>query len=371
LIVAYSQQAISTFSQDPGALANGAGARFVDNVRRIVNESHENSDDGPGFSQDLETFLAEAPAVRPPLVEGLIPSAGLVLPHGHPRSRKSYVVIDAMLALAAGVPPLAMARLTVTEPTPCWYITEEDHKAEVARRCCALLAGRNMERPALFRLSVRAGITLDDPRCQDQIIREALRHRVRAIAFDPIRAVSAAVDKGPGDLAPLARSLRRLMRETDATVILPHHDTKPRNDGKPDDRPRAQRASGGGLFSIAEAPIHVERVNEESSLLVPNSWKHSTDPAAIKVRVTAGAGWMRLQGEDVEAEAVAELALHERILTALAQHPGTPGNRIAAAARARKEDVYAALEHLAAAGRVDSVKAGRSTRWFLSGTTHA
>ena len=121
------------------------------------------------------------------------------------------------------------------------------------------------------------GITLNDPRCQDQIIREAVEHKIRAIAFDPARAFSDGVDKGPGDLTPLTRFLRRLMRETGATIILAHHDTKPRNDGKTDDRPRAQRASGGGIFSIADAPIHVERVNEESSLLVPNLWKFSTD----------------------------------------------------------------------------------------------
>ena len=78
---------------------------------------------------------------------------------------------------------------------------------------------------------------------------------------------------------------------------------------------------------------------------------------------------MRLQGEDVEAEAVNELALHERILTTLTEHPGTSGNRLAATARARKEDVYAALEQLTKAGKVDSVKKGRATRWFVVGAT--
>ncbi len=325
--------------------------------------------DAVAYSDDLAMFLNAAPSATAPLIEGLIPGAGLVLPHGQPRSRKSYVFLDALLSLAAGVSPMGLGRLAVAEPTPCWYLTEEDHQAEVARRIRALLAGRKAELPPLFRVSVRKGITLNDPRCQDQIVREALLHKMRAIAFDPARAFSDAVDKGPADLTPLTRFLRRLMRETDAVIILPHHDTKPRNDGKPDDRPRAQRASGGGLFSIADAPIHVERVNEESSLLVPNMWKFSIDPPAIKVRFSVGDGWMRLQGEDVEANAVTELALHERLLTTLAEHPGISGSRLATTAKARKEDVYTALEQLAGAGKVDSVQAGRKTRWFLAGTT--
>lgn len=328
-------------------------------------------DAAEAYSDELAGFLDATPSTTEPLIKGLLPGAGLVVPHGQPRSRKSYLILEALLSLAAGVAPLGLPRLVVTEPTSCWYLTEEDHAAEVKRRILALLAGRRAERPTLLRLSVRKGITLNDSRCQDQIIREAVEHKIRAIAFDPARAFSDAVDKGPGDLTPLTRFLRRLMREAECAIVMSHHDTKPRNDGKPDDRPRAQRASGGGLFSIADAPIHVERVNEESSLLVPNLWKFSTDPPAIKVHFAVGDGWMRLQGEDVDAEAVTELALHERILTTLSEHPGTSGNRLAATARSRKEDVYAALEQLTKAGKVDSVKTGRATRWFVAGADRA
>jgi RecA-family ATPase len=227
----------------------------------------------PAYSDDLATFLGAAPSAPAPLIDGLLPGEGLVLAHGQPRSRKSYVVLDALLSLAAGVSPFGTERLAVAAPTPCWYLTEEDPPARVKQRISALLAGRQAGPPELFRLSVWKGVTLTDGHCQDRIIREVREHGIRAIAFDPARAFSDAVDKGPGELTPLTRFLRRLMRETAVVPILVHHDTKPRNDGKPDGRARAQRASGGGLFSIADAPIHVERVDEESSLLVPNLWK--------------------------------------------------------------------------------------------------
>ena len=74
-------------------------------------------------------------------------------------------------------------------------------------------------------------------------------------------------------------------------VVLVHHDTKPPRDGKADDRPRAQRASGGGLLSISDAPMHFERISADTTLLVPNLWKFSEDPPAMKVRFAAGAGW--------------------------------------------------------------------------------
>ena len=60
-------------------------------------------------------------------------------------------------------------------------------------------------------------------------------------------------------------------------VVLVHHDVKPARDGKADERPRAQRARGGGLLSISDAPIHFERISDDSTLLVPNLWKFSAD----------------------------------------------------------------------------------------------
>lgn len=368
-IVTSARGAIEIFSRDPAALSNGQGERYLETVRNVVSAAHEASDDaGEALSQTVTEFLADAPEPVPPLIQDFIPGSGISLPHGQPRARKSLMALEALIAGSACVPPFGLARLVVTAPIVTWYLTEEDNAGEVKKRIRALLAGRDLQAlPDGFRVSAQKGLTLDDVRTQDRLIREVIQHNVRLLTLDPIRSLSSAVDKGPGDLQPLVKSLRRIMRETGVVLQLVHHDTKLRADGKPDDRPRAQRASGGGILSIAEAPLHLDRVSDDVTLIVPNLWKFSADPPPIKVRFESTPGRLRLIGEDVEASAANDLAIHERVIAALRDHGASATSRVATAVRARKEDVTRALEQLAAAGKVDSVKAGNATRWFLKG----
>lgn len=364
-----ARDAIATFSTDPAALSNGAGAAFATTVRDLVDAAHDETEEIE-LSESVDAFLATTQEPAPPLVKGLIPGAGIVLPHGQPRSRKTLVVMATFIAAAAGRPPFGVERLEVTEPIRSWFATEEDPSGEMKQRTTEIIAGLELSsQPTAFRLSVQRGLSLDDVQSQDRIIREIQKHQIQVLGLDPLRALSAAVDKGPGDLQPLVKALRRIMRETGVVLVLPHHDVKPRADGKPDDRPRAQRASGGGILSISEAPIHVERVSDDVTLLVPSFWKFSADPAPIKVRFERGPGWTRLIGEDVDAVAAESLAVHERVLAVLAGSPGLAGNAVAKQARLRREAVYQALDDLAAAGKVDSAKAGRAVRWFLKGVS--
>jgi hypothetical protein len=341
-----ARAAIDTFSRNPAAIGNGLGSRYVSDISEVVNAAQEEAElDAGGLSQAASDFLCEAPEPTLPLIEGLIPGAGISLPHGQPRSRKSLIVLAVHLAVTRGVAPFGLPRLHVAEPINSIYLTDEDHASEVKKRLRAQLAGVGLtEPPAGFRLVVQKGLSLDDIATQDRLIREIQKYNIRLVTFDPIRGTSTAVDQGPRELQPLVRCLRRIMRETAVVPQLAHHDVKPARDGRADDRPRAQRASGGGILSIAEAPLHVERVSDDVTLLVPNLWKFSADPPAIKIRFENTPGVMRLIAEDVNASAAESLAVHERILTILAERSGIAGNAIAKQARMRREAVYTALE---------------------------
>jgi hypothetical protein len=358
------RRAISQLAVQPELIHNGFLPHRVEELQALQGEQAPPEDD---CSESLDDFFASTADPAAAFGEGLFPSVGAILAHGQPRARKSLLVVASLLSAAAELPPFGLERLAVTKPVRSLYLTEEDKRPEIKKRAGQMLRGLGLAHPPpAFRLLVDKGITLDDAGWQDRLIRIVARHQTDLLVLDPLRALTGSVDQGPSELAPLRKFIQRVNRESGATVLAVHHDVKPARDGKPDDRPRAQRASGGGVFSLAEAPIHIERVSDDCSLMVPDHWKGSSDPPSIQVRFTTGDGWLRLEGEDVEAEVVAELALHERLLTVLAEHPGMPGRRLAANARARKEDVYAALDHLAQAGKVDSVRSGRATRWFLS-----
>jgi hypothetical protein len=144
------------------------------------------------------------------------------------------------------------------------------------------------------------------------------------------------------------------MQAADCAVLLVHHDTKPLP-GQPDTRKRAYRASGGGLFSIADSPVHAERVGDEPVvLLYPNNWKFSETPGPLEVRLTVTDDTAVLVAVPTDETSAADRALHTKILDYLAEHPDTSGRQLAQGLRCRQESLRAALEDLTTAGNVAS-----------------
>jgi hypothetical protein len=153
------------------------------------------------------------------------------------------------------------------------------------------------------------------------------------------------------------------MRETGSAVLIVHHDTKPPATQQ-DTRRRPQRASGGGIFSIADSPIHVDRVDESRRMLVPCSYKFAADPQSVTVRLEHGPDWIRLVGEETTAAKADDAALDLRILEYLKHNPYSYGNKVATGVRANKETVLLRLKALSGRSLVDSVEEGRGIKWF-------
>ena len=169
-----------------------------------------------------------------------------------------------------------------------WYLTEEDPPLKTLERLRALLAGRGMTAaPDRLLLSVRQGWNLDDPDHQARLLHFVRSQRIEVLFIDPLRSVTGATDKTYVELRPFIQFLRQLQRETGVVLILTHHDTKPQLSSK-DRRDRAQRMSGGGLFSVVDAPIHIEKLMHEDGpccLLVPSDYKFGEAPPSIKLRL--------------------------------------------------------------------------------------
>ena len=218
------------------------------------------------------------------LVDGLVPGEGIALIHADPRTFKSWIVEDICLSLASETK--ALTTLDTHGPVTTLYVSNEDSPRLTADRFMKLARGRGLTvLPDQLLVAVHAGTWLDDEPWQARVIELARREHVKLVALDPLRSLSGAVDKGPSDLQPFARFLRLLMQSAGCAVLLSHHDTKPIN-GQPDTRKRAYRASGGGLFSIADSPIHAERLGDEPAVLLhPNNWKFSETPTALEVRL--------------------------------------------------------------------------------------
>jgi len=333
--------------------------------------------EGPPAIADLPwwltapAFAAQAASPTPPmLVDGLVPGEGIVLLHGDPRSFKSLVAIDVALSLAAGAP--ALSALKVGAPRPVLYVSGEDSPRLVAERLARLAASKGLAAlPDRLRLSVRQGCWLDDTTWQARLVETVRADAIGLLILDPLRSVTGAVDAGPRELQPFAKFLRLLMQASGCTILLVHHDTKPAAN-QPETRKRAHRASGGGLFSVSDAPIHAERVGDEDLVqLHPSSWKAQREPAPLEVRLHEDGDSLSLVATTTTSADAADRAIQLRVLDYLRASPDRSGNQIAQGIHAQRSRVSKALGDLATAGEVDSRSGLRNAElWFLrSGAT--
>ena len=335
-------------------------------AKSIGRYSPEPSSEPTTFVNSLPELLQRASSVDEPrwLVDGLIPGDGTVLVHSQPREYKTLAAQAILISMTTGRPAFGLERLQVGDPEPAWYITEEDSCWRVSNRFGQLLRGYGIERaPELLHVSAGQGLSLDVTEWQERIIATVREHGFRLVVIDPLRSVTEAADQGPRELKPLALFIRRFIRETGAVMLIVHHDTKPPATAQ-DQRPRPQRASGGGIFSIADSPIHIDRVDEHRRMLVPCAFKFAADPPPVTVQLQEGPGWLRLTGEEATAAKPGDAVLDLRIIEFLNNAPYAYGNRVARGVKARKSLVLERLKALQMHGLVDSVIDSRGVKWF-------
>ena len=207
-------------------------------------------------------FLREIAAKPAPqfLVDDWLAPGNVALFHGQPRDGKSLLALEMAIGVATGT--AAFGVLPVHHARPVWYVAEEDARVEFALRLRAMLRGRGLAVPEQLIVSSRDGIRLDDEADHGSFLRDAQATRAELIVLDPLRQITNAVDQGPAELRPFARFIKKLVDTTGATVLLVHHDTK--QSTARDYRHVSQRVSGGGLLSMCESPVSIQRAHHDS-----------------------------------------------------------------------------------------------------------
>jgi AAA domain-containing protein len=320
------------------------------------------------------TFLSvEDPPIQY-LVDELLPESTIALLHGDPRTRKSWAALEIAIALATGTPAFGLDRFLVSRRVPVLYCSQEDSKPVVRKRAQALLRGRGFEElPDTITFSIHRGINIDSQLWQETLLRDVSRRGFRLLVFDPIRRFSVNADKGPAEVLAVTTFLRQLVIETGASIALTHHDTKPPSNGA-DARKRSHKASGGDWFASSECPIAFENAGDACSVVYPESYKLSADPAPFTFRLQTDHHQQptvaQLIGETTTAQEVTDIGAQEKVLNYLSGHKGASGSAIAKGAHINKQSTLIALKQLEESGKVDCSKTGmngRATTWFLTG----
>jgi len=234
---------------------------------------------GLDYLEPIGQFIAEDDPPQPYIIPELLPAGVVALLHGSPRARKTLGAFELALCAATGTPAFGLKRFTPERRVGVLWIQEEDPRNQTRPRVRRLVQERcGSMPPDTLQVSVRRGVNLDDPLWVARIIEDAKRHHAKLIVFDAARRLSALTDEGPAKVRQLTAVFRSIVTEAGVAVIVVHHDVKDPQTGQ-DLRRRGQRASGGDWFAASECPIHVERVGDGETLVYPQDYKFSQDPA--------------------------------------------------------------------------------------------
>lgn len=358
---------------DPHVLWNGLGSKLVADLQALVDDSCEGHTEPVAVSlATLMQQIADRPT-RDLLVGDLLAVAEIGMLHGQPRDGKTWAAVEIAIAVALGDCAFSVERLLAPVARPVLVVSNEDPKSAYAEKGRLILAARGvMVPPGNLHFIVGEGCDLDDPAWQRRLITEVRRLGVALLILDPLRSLTNCADQGPREFQPFAGYLRRIIRETGTGILLVHHDTKPAASLLPDRRRRAQRASGGAIFSVVDAPISVERIDERRSLLAPDGFKHCPDPAAFIVeRIPDGDGLRVVGTENVGGtKSTDHLAIREKVRAFLKDNLHATSNQIVSGVRAKREYVLRALEAMLDNKEVGTAEGPRRSRlWSLKQAT--
>jgi len=304
------------------------------------------------------------------LMGDLIVEKAHVLVHGQPREGKTLTMEEIATSLTTATDAFELERFHVSEPVPTLFVHEEDPEERVLERFQWFLAGRGItKRPDALHMAVQRRLDLDDPEWWQALTEASLRLGIKATCFDPLRALSGCVDGTPKELKPLGDFFRHYVQDTGSAILAVHHDTKPKV-GVEDTRKKPQRASGGGIFSIMDSPIHVAKFGYNQSLALPSGFKHSADPQPFSFQMAFVGDpvvTLRLIGKSTHEESAEMLEAEEKIRRHLTEHPDSSTNSIAKAIGKKWDQAKALLDFMARKGIVTSRPgARRGENWSLS-----
>jgi hypothetical protein len=314
-----------------------------------------------GYIQPVAAFLAEEDPPVNAIFPELLPCGVIMLLHGEPRARKSLAAFELALAAATGTPAFGLTRFTPPDAVIVLYVQEEDPRILTRLRLRALVRARCGENcPDTLHVAVRRGIDLDDPVWVDRLIVHLKGLGAKLLVLDAARRLSAKTDEGPAKVRELTKVLRDIVTTAGVSIVIVHHDVKPPSNGQ-DQRRRGQRASGGDWFAACECPVHVEKTGPRESLMFPEDFKFSADPAPFTFICDIADGLItRIMGADTTSENAERAGVRGKVLEWLRIHGPASKTSMQKAGLARWEALTPVLEALCREGKIAAAP-GRQT----------
>jgi AAA domain len=305
---------------------------------------------------DAADLLAEPdPGPTQWLVEDLIVDKAVVAVVGRWKTTKSYGLLHTCIAVATGQP--AFGAFEIPAPGPVVFLNEESGRDALWRRLDALCRGRAIDPETLrgqLHVGANAGIKLDDPRWQSDLIELGKQLKPRLFVFDPFARMkaSARAENDQTDMAVLIEYLRLLRDETQAAVCFVHHT------GHTGEHMRGS----SDLESMWESRLTWTRDGQSPTITVSAEHREAeaAEPFTYRINWDSATRSMRFDAQRKDNADSNAPTLQDRILEGLREHPNQRADELAKLLSIRTSDVRRELYSLVDEGKTKEGPSGRT-----------
>lgn len=287
-----------------GASAGDSLARLEHGIESVRRMGEAEAKSGP-LLLPAHKFIAQAPERIEWLVEGLIERGAVGFISADPKVGKSWLAIDAAVALATGGDWLG---LTVAHPYRVALISREDSQYLTAWRMRRLLAGRGYGTDDVDGAiwcnsrSQSPEFWLTDRQHMVEMTAELSLRRPDMVILDVFNKMHGAKENDSFEMGPVIRAVEKLSADLGAAVCVVHHNNK----GEGQTLVNRMRGSSG-IGGAAQWIVGLSWENEAQKIRRAeflSKAAESPDPVNFRIESDPLAGTSRIELVDRELEPV-------------------------------------------------------------------
>lgn len=301
------------------------------------------------------------------LIEQVVRRGSLVEVVAYGSSGKTWIAVDAALAVAAGVPWLGRFPAKSGIVT---YFDYENGSFEMRRRLQGVARGRGLALPitGIELCSMPSGY-MSDP---DFGVRMMAHCKGRDLVIvDTLKAASPGVDENDSSMRNGLDQLRRVGEATGCAFLVLVHSKKTSGSVMAIDAREAGRGSSA-IFDAADAVLHISYVEGEPLHLVQTKARTGRTLKPFDVSIEDVSAGFTVWARDAASEEVDRSEHFQRVcdsvVAALKENPGCSARFLRVPVKANPNTIRDALEYLERNGVVREERSGAKATWYFRGS---
>jgi hypothetical protein len=192
------------------------------NFEDLLNEMMVPPDRPRYVVRDMHHALQPQPPIEW-IIENLFSAGSLNLIVGEAASKKTWLMLDAAVCVALGVPWLGFA----TRQSPVLVVDEESNDRRLAHRLTRVARGHGAGEETPLRYVTLAAFDFRQPADVTALYMLILEKETRLVIIDALADVMPGGDENSvKDVQPLFLSLRRVADMTQSAIVMIHHSNK-------------------------------------------------------------------------------------------------------------------------------------------------